>query len=67
MTPFTSSSLRVLPVLSLVVFGLAFVSYWPTLSAEFVFDDVDYVIGNPAVRNLSGLHEIWTGERLIQY
>ena len=67
MTLFTSSSFRILAGFSLVVFGLAFVSYWPALSAGFVFDDGDFVTGNSAVRSPNGLYEIWTGKGLIQY
>jgi len=55
--PVRSSGRAVSAALVLVAITLA--AYAPALRAGFVFDDLDYVTGNPALRSLTGLWRIW--------
>jgi Flp pilus assembly protein TadD len=41
--------------------------YLPAFRADFVWDDVQLVTGNPLLRTFSGLAEIWSGGRTADY
>ena len=41
--------------------------YLPALRGEFVWDDFLGITGNPLLQNFSGLLEIWSGERTVDY
>jgi protein O-mannosyl-transferase len=43
------------------------VVYLPTLWGDFVWDDFLLITGNPLLKNLSGLLEIWSGGRTADY
>jgi protein O-mannosyl-transferase len=42
-----------------LLFCLVFAVYAPSLSAEFIWDDDDYVTENSTLRSLDGLRQIW--------
>jgi tetratricopeptide (TPR) repeat protein len=44
-----------------------FLVYFPALRGEFVWDDDLLVTGNPLLRSVSGLGEIWSGSRTPDY
>jgi tetratricopeptide (TPR) repeat protein len=44
-----------------------FLVYFPALRGEFVWDDDLLVTGNPLLRSVSGLAEIWSGSRTPDY
>ncbi len=57
--PSTHDRLR----LAIGVFAVALtalIAYLPALSAGFIWDDPDYVINNPTLRDRLGLWQIWT-------
>src|SRR5437773_2060920 len=41
--------------------------YWPTLQADFVWDDELLITANPLIGSLSGLREIWSFGRTADY
>ena len=41
--------------------------YLPALRGEFVWDDFLLITGNPLLQNFSGLLEIWSGRRTVDY
>lgn len=43
----------------IVLFGVVFATYFPVLSAGFVWDDDDYVTENTLLREPGGLQRIW--------
>lgn len=43
----------------LLLFISVVVVYWPSLSADFIWDDDDYVTRNLTLRSLNGLWRIW--------
>ena len=49
------------------ILALTLVSYWPALSAGFIWDDDDYVTENPLLRDADGLRRIWTTTETPQY
>src|SRR5438067_5405123 len=38
---------------------LSVIAYAPSLGGSFIWDDPDYVVNNPTLRNLDGLRQIW--------
>jgi tetratricopeptide (TPR) repeat protein len=42
-----------------LLFCLVFVTYLPSLSSTFIWDDDDYVTENQTLRSLAGLRQIW--------
>src|SRR6516165_12423587 len=42
-------------------------AYLPALRGEFVWDDFLGITGNPLLQNFSGLLEIWSAERTVDY
>lgn len=45
-------------VFSAGIFAATFLAYFPSLSGELIWNDLDYVT-KPALRSLEGLHDIW--------
>jgi hypothetical protein len=43
-----------------VLFIAVVLVYWPSFSADFIWDDDDYVTENSTLRDLDGLRRIWT-------
>lgn len=57
-SPSASSNRRTF-ALAAAVAGATFVAYFPSLSGELIWNDLDYVT-KPALRSLAGLGRIWT-------
>ncbi len=49
--------------LALALFAITCLVYLPVLSADFIWDDDDYVVENVALRDITGLFRIWTDPR----
>ncbi len=53
--------------ISLLLFLLLLLAYFPALQAGFIWDDDDYVIHNGLLRTLDGLWRIWASTETPQY
>jgi protein O-mannosyl-transferase len=47
-------------VLATALVAIVLLSYAPTYSAGFIWDDADYVLNNQTLRTLHGVWEMWT-------
>src|ERR1700722_13514024 len=52
--------------IALIIVAVVLV-YAPSFRAGFVWDDEQLIIGNPLLRNIAGLKEIWSGGRTADY
>jgi hypothetical protein len=48
-----------------VIACATFAVYWPAIRGDFIWDDPDYVVNNPTLRDLPGLLRIWTEPRSL--
>jgi tetratricopeptide (TPR) repeat protein len=46
-------------MIGLLLFAALLGAYYPALRGGFLWDDVDYISGNPALRTVAGLRAIW--------
>jgi tetratricopeptide (TPR) repeat protein len=51
----------------LLIIGLAILIYGHSLNNGFIWDDDEYVYGNPFVTSWTGLKDIWYASKTVQY